>query len=95
MNEETDEFIRLVGETITQCDRAIADGKVKNKPWFVELGEEAKARLIAMKTNALSRGLPAATGSGLGISRALGEWAPDYLRDAGYELESFYINRSK
>lgn len=95
MNEDSSYFLFLLEEAILLCDQAIEEGRRTEKPYYVRHGLEAKERFIAMRDNALTRPLPPPTGSGLGITKELGEWAPDYLYSAGKSVEAYYRDRMK
>jgi len=58
--------------------------------WMAEDAIVAREQFARIKTQALAGQLPLSHGGGLGISRALGEWAPDDLFAAGRAVEEFY-----
>jgi hypothetical protein len=59
--------------------------------WRQEQARIALENISAFKEQAIQGTLPSSRGSGLGISRALGEWAPDDVCQAGYELERQFV----
>lgn len=95
MNEESSYFVLLLEKAIFACNQAIEEGQRMGKPHYVRHGLEAKERFIAMRDNAIIRPLPPPSGSGLGITKELGEWAPNYLYDAGKSVETYYRDRRK
>lgn len=67
--------------------RALVEGKVH----LAEDAEAAERKFADILEQVKNNTLPTSNGGGLGITRALGEWAPDELYDAGDAVETFYM----
>ena len=59
---------------------------------MVEDASAAKAQFEKLAEQVRSNSLSPSQGGGLGITRALGEWAPDYVYSAGDAVEDFYMH---
>jgi hypothetical protein len=59
--------------------------------WVRQQARITLDNIRAFKDQAIQGTLPSSKASGLGISRALGEWAPDDICQAGYELERYFL----
>jgi hypothetical protein len=83
-------------ELIGLLDRAIlvAASVVENcrddRAWMVDDARNALEKFRQIRDAAIAGQLPRSSGAGLGITRALGEWAPDELYEAGKAVEDFY-----
>lgn len=83
------EFVALIDHAIACSDNVLALA-VNDDSWMREDAAVAKAQFQRIKNDVLADILPPSVGSGLGITRALGEWAPDELYVAGKAVEDFY-----
>lgn len=85
-----EEFVRLIDVAISRAEAVSAQAARAQSEWLVADAAAAKAQFERLKQQALSGELAPSQGAGLGVSRALGEWAPDDLLDAGVAVENFY-----
>lgn len=87
--EET--LLFLLEEAIRACDAAIEEGQKKGVAWLVEDASNARNQFVQLAKLASSGLVGPSGGGGLGITRALSEWAPEYLYTAGEAVEDFYM----
>lgn len=85
-----DDFIRLLDEAISCAKSLSREVAATENAWMAEDAENAATQFERIKEEALAERLPPSNGAGLGITRALGEWAPDKLYTAGKTVEDFY-----
>jgi len=84
------EFIRLIDHAISCSDLLAKSVKDTDKSWMAEDAITAKDQFQRIKDDALDDKLLPSKGAGLGITRALGEWAPDEMYAAGKAVEDFF-----
>lgn len=90
MNTEF-EFIALIDNAIDKCELAKNEASESGKAWLVENSLSTEAQFNKIREQASSHTLPPSKGGGLGITRALSEWAPPYLYEAGEAVEKYYM----
>ena len=83
-------FLRLLGVALDACDRAAQEATASGEDWMVEDASTAKAQFEKIAEQVRLDTLTPSQGEGLGITRALSEWAPAYLYEAGDAVEDFY-----
>ena len=59
--------------------------------WQGHQAKSAVENIRTLREQAAQGILPRSNGAGLGITRALGEWAPDDVYQAGCALEQHYV----
>ena len=84
------EFIDLLDNAISCADILSQQVINTDNAWMISDANTAKNQFQRIKTEAMAGKLPPSAGAGLGITRALGEWAPDGLYTAGKAVEDFY-----
>ncbi len=89
--ETKEQFVKLLDATIEETKKVILDATVAKKKWMIEDAEVTMSLFIAIRKKVQEGKLPESKGSGLGIVKALGEWAPKTLNHLGYEIEKFYM----
>ena len=85
------EFLRRITTALDACDKVIREAAASGEGWMVEDASTAKAQFERIAEQVRSESLLPSQGGGLGITRALSEWAPDYLYAAGEAVEEFYM----
>jgi hypothetical protein len=90
MNKEL-EFLRLIDIAIDACQRAVNEGRTNGKAWMVEDASATRSQFEKIARQVQANELAPSQGAGLGITRSLSEWAPDYLYSAGEAVEDFYM----
>ena len=85
-----DDFIRLVDIAIAKADALATSVAGTANEWMATDAGTMKVQLERIKNEAIAGSLSPSMGAGLGLSRALGEWAPDDLYEAGVAVENFY-----
>lgn len=85
------EFLRRIIAALDACDRVVRESTASGESWMVEDASTAKAQFERIAEQVRSNLLLPSQGGGLGITRALSEWAPDYLYVAGEAVEDFYM----
>lgn len=84
------EFIGLLDHAIA-CSASLSREMVDTEnAWTAEDATTARTQFQRIRDAVLADKLPPSNGAGLGITRALGEWAPDELYAAGKAVEDFY-----
>lgn len=84
-------FLQLIAKALDACDRVVTEAGASGKSWMIEDAGTAKAQFERIAELVRSDSLLPSQGGGLGITRALSEWAPDYLYAAGEAVEEFYM----
>lgn len=84
------DFSRLLDEAIACAATLAHEATGSDQAWLAEDANSAMKQFRRIKAEALSGALPPSGGAGLGITRALSEWAPDDLYAAGKAVEYFY-----
>lgn len=87
---KTDDFVRLIDVAISTAEAVSAQAVKAQRSGTADAAANAKAQFELLKQRALNNELLPSNGAGLGITRALDEWAPDDLFAAGLAVESFY-----
>ncbi len=90
MSREQD-FLRLIFAAIDACEMVRVDAMSKGKNWMAEDADVAKEQFRKIARQAESNTLSPSSGGGLGITRALSEWAPGHLYAAGEAVEDYYM----
>lgn len=90
MNRE-EKLLQLLKEADEACQRAIAEAATVGKNWMVEDASNARVQFEEIAEQIRSKTLAPSRGGGLGITRALSEWAPEYLYSAGDAVDQFYM----
>lgn len=83
-------IVALIDVAIDEAEKVKKDAVERGTEWLVEDAQMAIDNFSRIKEKALSNQLPSSDGAGMGISRALSEWAPDALYKAGKALEDYY-----
>ncbi len=89
---ETNEIIDLLDRAILVAAEVVECSRDESE-WMAEDARNALEKFRQLRVAAISGQLPRSRGAGLGITRALGEWAPDDLYQAGKAVEDFYRER--
>jgi len=83
----------LIVQAIGECKAISKRAKSFGPSWLREVSEEAVLAMHAYLDSAQAASLPRpSAGAGLGVSRALGEWAQDEaaLMALAYEIDQYY-----
>lgn len=86
---ETNNLVGLLDRAILVA-AAIVESSSEERAWMAEDARNALEKFRQIRDAAIAGKLPRSGGAGLGITRALGEWAPDDLYEAGKAVEDFY-----
>lgn len=86
------EILLLIDAAVDACHRTISEARDRGESWMIEDATAATTQFEKIADQVRSQNLAPSHGGGLGITRALGEWAPDYLYSAGAAVEDFYIH---
>lgn len=89
MTIKTD-FIQLLDRAIACSESLSREVLGTDNAWMAEDATTARTQFQRIKNDALADHLPPSNGAGLGVTRALGEWAPEELYAAGKAVEDFY-----
>jgi hypothetical protein len=92
---ETAEFIRLIDKALLIAKDVRANAKSKEIKWMYDNSEIAVSQFSNIREQVSSGTLPLSNGAGLGITRALSEWAPKELCEAGKDIEGFFMKKWK
>ena len=84
------ELQKLLRSAISACDRACSEAETAGIDWLRVDALVARGNFQAILEQSVSGSLLPSQGAGLGITRALSEWAPTFLYDAGALVEDFY-----
>ena len=84
------ELVGLIDIAIAKAIETAARASGTTDAWMSEDATAAMQQLEQLKQQAVSGQLPPSRGGGLGITRALGEWAPDDLFAAGKTVEDYF-----
>lgn len=84
------EFIRLIDYAIACADALVKEATGTDHAWMAEDAATAMKQFQRIKEDALRGHLLPSKGAGLGITRALSEWAPDDLYAAGKAVEDYF-----
>lgn len=87
------DFLRLIDAAREACEKAKREAIVTGQTWMAEDASAALAQFDKLAEQVRTNTLPSAQGGGLGITRALSEWAPTYLYSAGEAVEDFYMHK--
>src|SRR5687768_12579687 len=75
-------LLSLLDRAIAEAEKAVRDGGEQGAAWLAEDATMTKRNLLHLRQRVAADELPPSGGAGLGISRALSEWAPKYLYEA-------------
>lgn len=84
------EFIKLIDHAIASAESLIKESAKTGQAWMVEDATTAIKQFQRIKDDALTGHLIPSKGAGLGITRALSEWAPKDVYAAGKAVEDYY-----
>ena len=84
------EFLQLISKAISVAEDIAHASEGTAEGWMAidALSTADQLRRIADQVN--TGAIPPSNGAGLGITRALSEWAPERLYNAGKEVEDYY-----
>ncbi len=85
------ELLKLIESAISECVRVGQDALSNGQQWMEEDAKTSQSQFEKIRYQLLNDTLPRSDGAGLGITRALSEWAPKSLYDAGLAVEEYYI----
>lgn len=96
MNLEYDhEFIAKIDLALEEIYSIISRAKKDEIKWVQEDAENVEMIFQSLRSKVIENTLPISNGAGLGITRALGEWAPESLYKAGRDVEWYFMNKWK
>lgn len=84
------ELQKRLRSAIEACDRACSEAEMAGVNWLRDDALVARGNFQAILEQSVSGSLLPSQRAGLGITRALSEWAPTFLYDAGALVEDFY-----
>ena len=84
------EFQTLLSSAIAACGRACSEAEVAGIDWLRDDALVARSNFQAILDGSVSGSLSPSQGAGLGVTRALSEWAPSFLYEVGALVEDFY-----
>lgn len=87
------ELSRLIDKAMAECDASYEEACQNGKDGIAACSKEAKIQFAKIKRQVIDGSLPSWNGAaGLGITRALGEFASKKLYDAGDVVEKYYMD---
>lgn len=85
------EFLKLISVALDACEKARLEALSRGESWMVEDAATARSQFGKIAEQVKGNTLAPSQGGGLGITRALSEWAPAYLYAAGEAVEDYYM----
>lgn len=83
-------FVALLDQAIAEAEKAAQEGGEQALAWIVDDAAMTRSNLLQLRQRVINGELPPSGGAGLGMSRALSEWAPKQLYEAAKAVEDFY-----
>ena len=89
------EFVCLIDLALAEIKSVILQAKNDKIVWLQEDAERSFSVFEKIRLKVVDNTLPVSNGAGLGITRSLGEWAPENLYNAGRDIELYFIDSWK